>query len=229
MKKNILIFYLLLFSCSSSFYIYGQSVFGAYAGLHSMKLTGDSPSSGFLSLEGGNKFGLTYDYRFNQVVSVNSRFDYTYTNLKYVFADTTSEEEKDSMMLKLKAVSIPLSAVIWSENGRFYVLAGIEFYFPLSFKGHKPDETIDYTPEIRDVVFNAHFGAGMIIPIGKPLLFIEVRYSQGLVDLNSSTIHDTGESKYPRTKAFAASLNFGIKIPIGKDNHFQIIKRKKND
>lgn len=229
MKKHFLFFFVLIFCGSSGVDLSAQSAFGTYLGLHSMKFTGDSPTAGFFSLEGGNKFGLTYDYRFNQVVSIHSRIDYNYNQLKYVFADTTAEEEKDSMQIKIKAVSIPVSAVVWSENGRYYVFTGIEFYMPVYFKGHQPDKVIDYKNEIRTIILNAHFGVGMIIPVGKPFLFIEARYTQGLVDMNIPAVHNAAVSNYPRTKAFATSLIFGIKLPIGKTNYFNVHKEKNNE
>lgn len=210
--------FLILFSVE----ICGQSVFGVNGGLYNKKLMGDKPTAGFFGIKKGNKFGINYDFRFNQTFSINSGISREYVELKYVYADTTSETEKDSLRLEVSSISVPLSAVVWSENGRFFVMAGIEILMPVSFKGYKQGYTYSYLSDIRKIVFNAHFGAGFIIPVGKPHIFCEVKYSQGLTDTNNPTVHSSDTDNFPRTKTYSLSLSFGIKIPIGEADHYEI-------
>lgn len=218
----------IVFLLVSVYSLEGQSVIGANSGLHNLKLTGDRPTAGYLGLQRGYKFGLNYDYRINQIFSINTQLSYSHAEVKYVYADTTLDEEKDSMRLELKGLTIPVSAVVWSENGRYYVLAGLEAYFPLSFNGYHPEGITDFKEDMRNVILFAHFGAGMIFSLGKPFLFFEFRYSQGLVDLNNKAIHDS-EALYPRTKAFNIGIDIGIKFPLGDSDCYKPRKKQRND
>ncbi|MCK5766145.1 MAG: hypothetical protein KAH26_09170, partial [Bacteroidales bacterium] len=61
----------------------------------------------------------------------------------------------------------------------------------------------------------AHFGAGIRIPVGLPRLFVELRYSQGLVNLTDEPIE---KSYVPRVKTSGFKVLAGIEIPLKRTN-----------
>ncbi len=58
-----------------------------------------------------------------------------------------------------------------------------------------------------------HFGAGYKIPIGYPTLFVELRYSQGLVNLTDEVVQD---NMIPRVKTAGIKFLVGVEIPLKK-------------
>ncbi len=118
---------------------------------------------------------------------------------------------------------MPLHAIIWSKNGRFYVLAGFEFSYTINFKGDPiilPTIT-EYNVEKYNIY--AQFGAGFIIPLGKPYLSFELRYSQGLVDFNHILVHQATD--LPRTKLTNINFVIGLQIPLGNTDVYQVKKK----
>lgn len=206
--------------CTS--FVKAQSAIGVIGGLSNMKFTGDQPTKGWFGVDKGYGLGLSYSYRFSQVFSLGTSLNYTVSKAAYRHADTFNVEV-DTMNLKLKGYTLPIDAVVWSKNGRFYVFTGLEFFFASSFTGeNRFGQELKFEDQMRDVNIFAHFGAGFIIPIGKPHLFCNVRYSQGLTDLNNA--HNSEDSYLPRTKMFAWKLKFGIVIPLKDENHYSILK-----
>ena len=68
------------------------------------------------------------------------------------------------------------------------------------------------------------FGAGFIIPLGKPYLSFEFRYTQGLQDLTNELFQS--DSFLPRIKVTHTSLILGLHIPMGGySEKYQVQKR----
>jgi hypothetical protein len=130
------------------------------------------------------------------------------------------------MEYEIRGVSIPLNVAVWTENGRFYVTAGIRITSPSYFKGHHTDYSVDFKDEVRKYLFSAEFSAGFIVPLGTSHLFFDLIYSQGLTDLNRR-IHDFEVSKFPRTKIFSVRFQMGIRFPLGAEDRFTVTKTNK--
>ncbi len=130
----------------------------------------------------------------------------------------------DSTNLTVNSFSLPLHAIVWSENGRFFVLAGIQMDYTLSFKSRVLLTPYSESYEIRDFNLYAQFGAGFIVPLGKPYLSFELRYSQGLLDLNGEFFQS--DSYLPRTKLTNISFVVGLQFPLGAYSDKYQVKRK---
>jgi hypothetical protein len=106
------------------------------------------------------------------------------------------------------------------------VLAGLEFSYNINFIGEQvvAPTIVDYDVEKYNIY--AQFGAGFIIPVGKPFSSFELRYSHGLVDFNRYLVQQ-GTSDLPRIKLTNINFVVGLQIPLGSSDVYQVKKRIK--
>ena len=203
---------------------HAQIALGVNAGITRMKFSGDSPSGiGFFVPKPGFSSGLRFDYRFNDAIAVSIQPGISIQKSKYSVLNDSGTAVIDSTYFTGNFISLPLHAIIWSKNGRFYVLAGFEFSYTINFKGDPiilPTIT-EYNVEKYNIY--AQFGAGFIIPLGKPYLSFELRYSQGLVDFNQILVHQGTD--LPRTKLTNINFVVGLQVPLGNADVYQVKKK----
>jgi hypothetical protein len=106
------------------------------------------------------------------------------------------------------------------------VLAGFEFSYTMSFKGDPIGLPTITNYEVEKYNIYTQFGAGFIIPVGKPYLSFELRYSHGLVDFSQYLVHQ-GAADLPRTKLTNISFVVGLQIPLGNSDVYQVKKKIK--
>jgi hypothetical protein len=212
-----------VFQLQNSTSINAQVSLGINLGLNRSKFSGDAPSSGSFGPTAGPMAGLQFDYRFNQTVSLRIQPGYLSHGANYVKVDSNNKVS-DSLKFVLDVLALPVHAVIWSKNGRFFVSAGLEFDYYLKARAIYPDHTVEITPEVKRYNIYAQFGGGFIISLGRPYILFELRYSQGLVDLTSDIVHEG--SYLPRTKLTSFCLMAGFHLPLGKTSHYTIHKKE---
>jgi len=205
---------------------HAQIALGVNAGITRLKFSGDSPTGmGFFNPEPGFSSSLRFDYRFNDAIGVSLQPGISILKSKYSVLNDSGTAVIDSTYFTGNFISVPLHAIIWSKNGRFYILAGFEFSYTINFKGDPivaPTIT-DY--EVEKYNIYAQFGAGFIIPLGKPYLSFELRYSQGLVDFNQYLVHMGTE--LPRTKLTNINFVVGLCVPLGNSDVYQLKKKNR--
>ncbi|MEE9462325.1 MAG: porin family protein [Bacteroidales bacterium] len=198
-----------------------QVSLGVNFGITRTTFSGDQPTNGSFGPELGPMAGLRFDYRFTQAVALSFQPGIMNQGVKYIKVDSNNDVT-DSLKYKLNTLSFPIHAVIWSENGRFFVSAGLQFDYYVDAKAVYPDHSVDITSELKGYNIYAQFGGGFILSLGRPYILFELRYSQGLVDLNNPIFHDEGY--LPRTKLTGLSFMAGFHLPLGKTSHYTIHK-----
>jgi hypothetical protein len=223
LRSCILIFMLAMLAMQQ----HAQVSIGVNTGITRMKFSGDPPRGvGSFIPKAGFSSNLRFDYRFDNGFALSVQPGYCMLRSKYVVPNDSGTAIIDSTEFRFNSLSMPLHAVVWSENGRFYVLAGFEFTYTLSFKGRvllTPVPTSNPTYDVSKYNIYAQFGAGFIIPLGKPYLSFEFRYSQGLVDLTGEIIHLS--SFLPRTKLTNINLLVGLHIPLGDPGVYRVNRK----
>jgi hypothetical protein len=141
--------------------------------------------------------------------------------LNFVKVDSNNKVT-DSLTYVFNSISFPIKAGIWTRNGRFFVTAGFGASYVLTGMANHPGESVDISSEIAKFNFYAQFGGGFLISLGRPYLQMELNYSQGLRDLNSSVFHDQGY--LPRTKLTGLNFTASIHLPLGASGHYKILK-----
>jgi hypothetical protein len=224
------IFFLIILLISIVQPLEGQFSLGVNAGITRMKFSGDPVKGyGYFEPDPGFSASLRVDYRISDVVTLSLQPGLSSLRSSYKVMNDSGTAAIDSTLLTMNSFSLPLHAVIWSENGRFFILAGLQLDYNLSFKGitvltpySTSSSSADY--EVRDYNLYVQFGAGFIVPLGKPYLSFEFRYSQGLLDLTDPLVHK--DSFLPRTKLTNLYFVVGLQLPLGRYAEKYQVKRK---
>lgn len=213
MNKTIpYIIILLIFSLSSM----GQSYVGVFAGFNSSKLSGDAPpKASYKSLMGAN-VGAHFDIKLGKITALSLQPSFSQEGSRVFYSVPNEDEMVDSLSLRLNYISLPLLLRVTSTNERFYAIGGVEagYLMSSSLKSQKVEQEMDLT--ISDFNVAVHFGAGFRIPLGYPRLFIELRYSQGLINLTDDPL---ANNIIPRVKTNGFKAFVGIEIPLKKSKN----------
>ena len=214
MKISVQVLFLLLFTLittSSS----GQSYIGVFGGINSSKLSGDVPDKAtYKSLIGAN-VGAYIDIKLSKIIWLSLQPSFTQEGTKIHYSVKGLEKPVDSIQIRLNYFSLPVLLKVSSTNGRFYAIGGVEAGYLLDSYISSHDVKQDIKTNVAEWNIAMHFGAGIRIPIGLPRLFIELRYSQGFVNLTDEPV---SESYIPRVKTNGFKVLTGIEIPLTKSN-----------
>jgi len=192
-----------------------QSYVGAFAGLNNSKLIGDAPhNASYKSLMGAN-VGAFADIKLGKSLWLSLQPSYSQEGTKVEYTVKGVEEPVDSLHVRLNYFSLPLLLKVSTAKGRFYAIGGVEAAYLMSKSMTSHDVEQDMEIDIKDFNVAMHFGAGLHIPIGFPRLFVEVRYTQGLVNL---TDDQTENNPLPRVKTTGFKVFAGIEIPLKKSD-----------
>ena len=225
MRFRFIIFLVAVFSAFFSSPTDAQFSVGINAGVTRMKFSGDPPDGiGFFVPKPGASSGLRLEYRFNDAFALSIQPGISRLRSNYKVMNDSGTAVVDSTQFTLNSFSLPVHAVVWSENGRFYIIAGFEFDYTLDFKGDVLISQTSITYEVADYNIYAQFGAGFIIPLGKPFLSFELRYSQGLVNFSDALVHQ--DSFFPRTKLTNTNFLLGFHLPLGKSDVYKLRKNR---
>jgi hypothetical protein len=225
MKVRIVVFLLIILTLPVVQPLSAQFSIGVNAGVTRMKFSGDAAAGlGYFVPDPGFSTAFRADYRISDAVALSLQPGYRLLRSSFFVMNDSATRAIDSIDLSLHTFSLPLHVIIWSENGRFYALAGMQFDYTLKFKGETPKSPYSTSYDIIDYHIYAQFGAGFIVPLGKPYLNFEIRYSQGLLDLTDPLIHQ--DSYLPRTKLTNINILIGLQFPLGKYSERYSIKRK---
>jgi hypothetical protein len=112
-------------------------------------------------------------------------------------------------------LAIPVVLRIYTGSGRTFVTGGLDIAFlsraTLSGRGLEEDAASYF----KDTDVAALFGFGMIFPIGKPRISVELRYFQGLVNLSNDDGVPAGVDLPDRFRSSGLQLMAGFNLPIG--------------
>ncbi len=199
--KRPIVFLVLMLVCSIAM---GQTKIGALAGLNRSKLSGDAPANGtYKNLMGGN-FGAILDVKLSKSLYLSFQPSYSQEGTKVSYSVKGEPEPVDSIKIRLNYFSLPILLKVTSTNQRFYALTGFETGMLLNSTIDIGEQTgQDIEADIAQVNFAIHFGAGIHIPVGFPSLFVELRYSQGLVNI-------TNDAWYGRSSAPFQTLAMAV-------------------
>lgn len=203
----------LLFLISFFSQVSGQSYVGIFGGLNSSKLSGDAPQNAkYKGLMGAN-VGAYIDLNLGKGLYLSLQPSYTQEGTKLSYTLPKVEEPIDSISIRLNYFSLPLLLKVTSTNKRFYALTGIETGLLLDSYASSNDIKEDINAAVAKWNVAIHFGVGIKIPVGFPRLFVELRYTQGLINLTDEPIE---ESYVPRVKTAGLKILAGVEIPLKK-------------
>jgi hypothetical protein len=193
----------------------GQSYLGAFAGANTSRLTGDSPSNAKYKGLWGVNTGLYLDIKLSKMIWLSLQPSYSQEGTRIEYSVKGKIQPVDSIHIRLNYFALPVLLKISSTNGRFYAIGGIETSALLDHSLKSHDQELEEDINVTDWNLAIHFGAGIRIPIGYPRLFIELRYTQGFIDLTDEPVEN---SYVPRVKTIGFKALAGIEIPLTRNN-----------
>jgi hypothetical protein len=209
-----IIFTLLIAFCSIPILTFSQINVGAFGGINLLKLSGDAPDDAKYKSYPGLNIGVYFDLKLNSVTSLNLGFAYSQQGTKAFYKVPKIEDLVDSLQLRMNYLSIPLSFKVNSTNEKFYAMGGLEAGLLINKKLSSNDIEQDIDFEISDFNMSVHFGFGYRIPLGSPVLFLEAKYNQGLINI---TDEPNAQNVIPRVKTNGFNILAGIEIPLRKN------------
>ena len=212
MRIKFLLIAFLLISYTNSF---AQFKIGAIGGLNMGTFKGDQIDGGTYNKLIGTNWSIMFDAKLSDQIVLSFQPGLSKKGTKITYSVKGELEPVDSISIKINYFSIPLILKISSKNKRFYAIGGLEAGIPLSANAKFitiPDEIKDVKNHLSDVNIVMHFGAGYRIPVGKPTLFVEARYLQGLN--NAVPVEKPEYNFFPRVRTSDVQLLFGIEFPL---------------
>lgn len=216
MKKKLLFFLFLFLAVSYSKQTLAQVNIGAFTGLNSSKFVGDAPKNANYKGYFGLNAGLLVDVALSEYFSLGIQPSYSQEGSRVFYTVSKSESPVDSIHVRLNCFSIPILFKALTNNKHFYAIGGIEYAFILDSYEKSGEIKNEIPTEVSDWNLALHFGAGAKISVGHPNLLLELRYTQGIVNLTDSP---SSNASIPRVKTTGFKFLVGIEIPLKKQSN----------
>lgn len=217
MKKLLFLFFVSLIFLSD---IYAQIDLGFYAGLDNSKLSGDQYINTKYKSKLGFLIGFSIDPHINDIISLSFQPGFLKRGSRIQVPDTIENEYKDSVKISINYIQLPIYIKIQSKSKRVYFYSGFGLGYGISLKADNEIEELDLTDEMKKFSLSLDFGFGYKIPIKKSILYLELRYSQGL--LNVANPGEDDDDYIPRVKMSGFKFVTGFQIPVTKRNKTKI-------
>jgi hypothetical protein len=182
---------------------------GLFVGINSTGFGGDRPAKSSYAAQYGYQFGAHADFYIAEDIAINFQpiFTSRQTNVQY---DVNYQYEPyDSLTYSLSFIELPVQIKVMADNQFAYVTAGLAMIFPIegTWTNNRTasSQKID---DLKSLSINAQFGVGIQFSIGRPSMFVELSYIQGLTNLTTDEIAELGLDT--KLKLNSIQLNTGV-------------------
>jgi hypothetical protein len=189
---------------------------GIFGGVDYSKLTGDAPEDVSYSSGIGYQAGLSLEFNITKDIRILFQPQYNLKTVKVMY-DTGEDELIDSMKLKFTYVRFPVLLKIMAFNGVTYFLSGLD-------PGYLSKSTIqdkEGTTEERDIAeyvnefdLGATFGVGVNFKIKPHDIYIELKYSQSILNMSNNNVPKFGSDLPQRFRLSGLQLNAGFNFNL---------------
>ena len=212
---NRIIYTILFLFVFQNISIFSQTYFGATGGLMSSSLSGDAPKDASYSSKTGFSGGLVVDFTLLEdvVLSIQPRYLQKGSAIAY---DVGKYELQDSLTATLDYISLPVMVKINSLNKRIFFSTGLDFGYLMnsSLENIVDGSTKDVGNLFKTIDISATFGFGVNIPIGSPIISLELRYMQSLLNLSDISSSESGTTFPYRFRTSGFQFLTSILFPI---------------
>lgn len=211
---TIFIFVLLILMFQSG---YAQIEIGIIGGLSRSGLSGDKPSNATYTTLTGIGIGGLMETKISKYVHIGIQPMYLQRGSKIAYKVKGARDPVDSLKFKIEYFTLPFMVKVYGNNQRTYLISGLDVGVPLSASIEKSDgsENEDVLDRLKSVDVAVNFGFGVRFPVNQFFLALELRYIQGILNLNDPA--DEGASALDfviRSTGF--QLFSSISLPLGK-------------
>lgn len=196
-----------------------QPALGFWGGLNRASLKGDAPEDASYGTRVGFSGGAVGEFNLAKDVKLSLQPAYFQRGAKIAFEVPDQDEPRDSLQVKLDYYSLPVMLKVVSGNGKTYVSSGLDFGILSQAELsnlNKDEPTQDIKKLFKDFDVALNFGFGVMLPLGSPLLTLELRYSQSLANLSNSEENPQASALPERFRSSGLQLLAGLLWPLGK-------------
>ncbi|MCK5453354.1 MAG: PorT family protein [Calditrichia bacterium] len=196
---------------------YAQIEIGLIGGINRASLSGDKPkNTSYTSLSSGMlgaifEVGIAKDVRFGIQPMLLQK------GTKIAYKNPDERDPVDSLNFKIDYFTVPLMFKVISGNQKTYLSSGLEVGFPLNASLENLDGSgkTDVLDKLESIDVAVNFGFGARFPIKRMILTLELRYTQGLTNLNKGDEEDSSALDFVLR---STGLQFfgSISLPLGK-------------
>jgi hypothetical protein len=192
---------------------YADGAVGFYGGLNNAKLSGDTPPNTSYGSKTGLVFGVMGEFRIAKDVMLGLHPMYIQKGATPTIKPATEDGDPIENDLSMDYISVPVLVKIESGNGVTYVTGGLDLAFLMDASLTTPNDERDVKDLLQDIDLSMVFGFGAKIPLGTPLLTLEFRYAQSLLNVADMQV---GQEDLPvRFRSSGFQLLAGLIFPLG--------------
>lgn len=194
-----------------------QFEIGLIGGFSRSGLSGDKPNNATYTTLTGIGIGGILEIKISQYVHVGIQPMYLQRGSKIAYKIKDERDPVDSLKFKINYLTLPLMVKVYGNNQKTYLISGFDVGFPTiasieTLDGSEKENVLDRLKSV-DVVVN--FGFGVRLPVNQFMLAFELRYIQGLLNLNEPTEGEASPLDFIiRTSGF--QLFSSVSLPLRK-------------
>ena len=188
---------------------------GVQAGANSSGLSGDAPSGVSIGKRSGLAAGLIGEVRLREDTWLSVQPMYLQRGATTKIAVSGQEEKLEGPTLSLDYLAIPILVRITSDNGRTYVTGGVNPAFLLEAQLQDGSTNEDAASAMSDFGLAADIGFGVMLPIRRAMLTLELRYEQSILNVASSDRQEPDDGLPVRFRSTGFQFLAGLMWPLG--------------
>ena len=212
---NRILYTFLIICFTASFSLFSQTYLGVTGGINSSSLSGDTPEDASYSGKFGFSGGVMADFSLTDdvVLSIQLRYLQKGTTISY---DVGGYDLRDSLSATFGYFSIPVMVKIYSTNKRTFFSSGLDFGYLTNsaLENLMGDSSRDIANLVKNFDLSVAVGFGVNIPVGTPIISLEVRYMQSLLNLSDISSIESGNVFPYRFKISGFQFFTSILFPI---------------
>lgn len=188
---------------------------GLNVGLNTATIVGDSPPKVTYNYRPGLAAGLVVDFALTDDVRLSLQPMYVQKGANIGIKLPGDTAYRDSLSLQSDYVSLPILFRVLAGNGKTYVAGGIDIAYLLDATitgGQEDEDARDY---LQDFDLSADFAFGAMLPIGKPRLTLEIRYTQSIINVAKPEELEGGTTLPVRFRNVGWQFLAGLLLPLG--------------
>jgi hypothetical protein len=214
-SSQFFIFVLVFFLFQSA---HAQFEIGLIGGLNRSGLSGDKPNNSTYTTLTGLGLGALLEMKLTQDVRFGFQPMYLQRGTKIAYKIPDVRDPKDSLNFKINYVTIPFMFKVYADNQKTYLISGFDIGIPLSASIEQLDgsDKQDVLDRLKSVDVAVSIGFGVRIPVNQFNWAIELRYVQGILNLNDATDATVSPLDFSiRSTGF--QIFTSLSLPLGKD------------
>jgi len=196
---------------------HGQVNLGVFGGASLTDLKGDAPLGTKYESTTAFAAGILGEYMLTDDIWLSFQPMYVEKGSD-LLVGFKPDSEPDTLGFSLDYVTLPILLKFVSPDRKTYFAGGIDLGFLAGATLSDDSSSADAKDAIKDIDLSADFAFGLMLPIGRPALTLEARYTQSI--LNVAKQDPESEPGHLPTRFRSSGFQFfgGLVYPLGRSS-----------